>query len=90
MDYTGNVAGERRVLAEFIAADYDGTIVRTARPDQQDVCSPYALGPRRHTPSANRAPPPTIEDPFDGAIPIMSVVAARGGAWTCATAARCN
>jgi hypothetical protein len=72
---------------QFIAADFDGTIVGNCSPGPPGTCSPISID---GLPAVRQPPGTTIEDPFDGQFLIMTVVAARNGACTCTTPAACN
>jgi hypothetical protein len=87
VDYTASFPVNGGSSLQFIAADFDGTIVGNCSPGPVGTCSPYSLSP---LPAVREPPNTTIEDPFDGQFLIMTVVTARGGACTCPTAATCN
>ena len=87
VDYTATFPIDGGSSLQFIAADFDGTIVGNCAPGPTGSCTPYDLGP---LPAVREPPGTTIENPFDGQFLIMTVTAARTGACTCTTPAACN
>jgi hypothetical protein len=87
VDYTATFPVNGGASLQFIAADFDGTIVANCAPGSSATCTPSSLSP---LPAVREPPGTSIADPFNGQFLIMTVVAARTGACTCATPASCH
>jgi hypothetical protein len=85
-DYTATFPVSGGSSLQFIAADFDGQLVRNCSSSMQGACSPNPIG---QLPAIREPPGTTIDSSFDGQFLIMTVVAARAGDCTCLNAASC-